>query len=84
MPLTTEHKLGLLMDLLQNEISEQYMTSHEKHQLLELLITLKNESSLREETLQTINEIQGYSFDHPWPHADVENWLNTFQNQIDQ
>lgn len=78
MPITTEDKLHLLADLLQNQASEQYMTTDEAEQIQRLISTLSTDPNLQpilKETLSAIEE--KHQLNHqPFAENDVIQWIN--------
>lgn len=78
MPISTQDKIHLLKDLLQNQSSEQYMTTDEAEQIQRLLSSLSNEPALQPMVQQAISSIaQKHTVDHePFAENDVVQWLN--------
>lgn len=79
MPITSQTKLQLLKDLLQNQANEQYMTTDEAAQIDRLVTSLANDSSLQPELRATLSSIQQlHTFDHqPFPDDEVSQWINS-------
>lgn len=78
MPITSQTKLQLLKDLLQNQANEHYMTTHEAAQIERLVTSLANDSSLQPELRATLSSIrQLHTLDHqPFPNEEISQWIN--------
>ncbi len=78
MPLNSDNKLQLLKDLLQNQASEQYMTTGEAAQIEQLVSSLSIDASLNPTLHQTLQHIQQTHQlnNEPFQQVDVEQWIN--------
>ncbi|TWI56918.1 YtzH-like family protein [Halalkalibacter nanhaiisediminis] len=83
MPLTSQDKLRLLKDLLQNQAAEQYMTNGEATQIERLVSSLAADTNLDPAVHQTLDQIQQiHQINHePFQQADVDQWLGTFSTE---
>ncbi|WP_100373812.1 YtzH-like family protein [Bacillus sp. FJAT-45037] len=82
MPLSSQHKIGLLCDILQNQADEKYMTDDEATQINRLLQSLTNDPSVSSDMKHTLTEItQHHVINHqPFEQKDVEKWLNVINH----
>jgi hypothetical protein len=83
MPISNQHKIGLLCDILKNQADEHYMTDDEASQIARLLQSLNNDPSVDQSVKQIIGEItEQHQLNHePFLQENVEQWL-TSMNQI--
>ncbi|GAE32376.1 YtzH-like family protein [Halalkalibacter hemicellulosilyticus] len=79
MPITSQTKLQLLKDLLQNQANEHYMTTDEAAQIERLVSSLSNDTSLEPELRATLSSIkQLHTLNHqPFPDEEVSQWMNS-------
>ncbi|ARK31765.1 YtzH-like family protein [Halalkalibacter krulwichiae] len=78
MPISNTDKLHLLRDLLQNQATENYMTTDEAAQIERLVSSLATDPSLQPVVQETLDLIQQkHQLNHePFEQNDVEQWLN--------
>jgi hypothetical protein len=82
MPISSQHKIGLLCDILKNQADEAYMTQDEATQIERLLQSLSNDPSLNEEIKEILVEMsQHHEINHkPFQEQNVEQWLNVMDH----
>ncbi|WP_054706371.1 YtzH-like family protein [Bacillus sp. JCM 19041] len=82
MPITIEHKLGLLHDLLQNHVTEHFLTVNETEQLQHLLVALSKDPALDPSLTSTIAAISSATETNTIDDAAVDEWLNQMSSLI--
>ncbi|ALA54298.1 YtzH-like family protein [Shouchella clausii] len=80
MPISIQHKLGLLQDLLQNHVSEKFLTTNESEQLKQILTALAQDPALDPALASTIDEISSASHTETMDSEAVQQWLNTMSS----
>ncbi|WP_059103765.1 YtzH-like family protein [Shouchella shacheensis] len=83
MPISIDHKLGLLRDLLQNHVNEQHLSLREMEQIKQLANVLSADPSLDPALCETVGAIY-QSFDQPTSQSiekplsttNVEKWIS--------
>ncbi|UOE93500.1 YtzH-like family protein [Alkalihalobacillus sp. LMS39] len=81
MPINEKHKLSLLVDILKNQVEQEYMTTDEYDQISRLTSSLLHEGNLDPTLKQTFLKIQEqhYGNTHQFNQNDVEHWVETIQ-----
>ncbi|GAF15309.1 hypothetical protein JCM19046_295 [Bacillus sp. JCM 19046] len=82
MPLSNKHKIGLVIDLLENQKSAHFLTRNEQSQLNHLLAKLSSDQNLDPELITTIDEIASASTTNTMDHLAVEHWLSEMSHYV--
>lgn len=82
MPISIEHKLGLLHDLLQNHATEHFLTVNETEQLQHLVVALSKDPALDPILANTVAEISSATQTNTIDNVAVNDWLNQMSTLI--
>ncbi|MFS0787556.1 YtzH-like family protein [Shouchella sp. 1P09AA] len=76
MPLSTNHKLSLIKDLLLSQQTEHFLTQNEQEQLTQLLSNVAQDQSLDSSLSDTISQIASASETDTFDSQAIDSWIN--------
>ncbi|MFB4210600.1 YtzH-like family protein [Shouchella sp. JSM 1781072] len=75
MPLSTNHKLSLIKDLLLSQQTEHFLTHNEHEQLTQLLSNVAQDQSLDSSLSDTISQISSATETDTFDSQTINSWL---------
>lgn len=83
MPINDNNKLGLLIDILNNQASESYISTDEQEQINRLAEQLISNGNLHPNMVEALQQIKNLNTpDHrPFQQTKVNEWLQLFSEQ---